>query len=52
MAKRLLLLLERDTVFDYHHYYLTEHEALRVAAGLAMLMLVSPGRQIWESTSR
>lgn len=29
----------RDTIFDYHHYHSTAHEALGVFAGFATLML-------------
>ncbi|QSR19391.1 cupin [Novosphingobium sp. KA1] len=36
----------RDTIFDYHHYHSTTHEALGVASGRASLILGGPGAQI------
>ncbi|MDX3910686.1 MAG: cupin domain-containing protein [Sphingobium sp.] len=37
----------RDTIYDYHHYHSTAHEALGVAAGTGTLMLGGPdGREI------
>jgi uncharacterized protein YjlB len=37
----------RDTIFDYHHYHSTTHEALGVYAGRATLLLGGPqGRKV------
>ncbi|MEJ7933880.1 hypothetical protein WG907_06345 [Sphingobium sp. AN558] len=37
----------RDTIFDYHYYHSTPHEALEIAAGNATLELGGPGgRQV------
>ena len=38
----------RDTIFDYHHYHSTTHEALGVFAGFATLALGGPGGRIIE----
>lgn len=34
-----------DTIYDYHHYHSTAHEALGIAAGEAMLELGGPDRR-------
>lgn len=33
----------RDSVYDYHHYHSTAHEALGVAAGFGAMLLGGPG---------
>ncbi|MCM8731511.1 cupin [Hephaestia sp. GCM10023244] len=33
----------RDTIYDYHHYHSTAHEALGVATGYGTLLLGGPG---------
>ena len=38
----------RDTIFDYHHYHSTTHEALGVFAGFATLALGGPGGRTIE----
>lgn len=41
----------RDSIFDYHHYHSTAHEALGVAAGRATLILGGPGAKTVHLTA-
>lgn len=38
----------RDTIFDYHHYHSTAHEALGIASGRATLEIGGPGARQLE----